>query len=527
MNFQHLTVRAKLTMAFGLLAGLVLLVSALAVQSLSAANDRFSEYVSGINARAALAEQVRAAVDRRAIAARNLVLVTTASDTALEKAAVTQAHEDVQARLRELKDKVTSASNATDQARNLIAEIDRVETQYGPVALAIVNAALTGKREASIEMMNTQCRPLLAALIKAANAYSDYTHQRAHEMEREAAERYAFQRALLIGICLVTVLGAIAAAFFITRGLTRALGAEPDALSAVTRRVASGDLSPVPGGHAAPRGSILASMADMQTSLVQLIDQVRQAAQGIASDVGQIASGNQDLSSRTEQQASSLQETASSMEELTSTVKQNADNAQQACTLAADASDIAQRGSTVVGDVVSTMTDIRDSSAKVADITGIIEGIAFQTNILALNAAVEAARAGEQGRGFAVVASEVRSLAQRSSSAAKEIKDLINTSVEKIQNGSTLAESAGKTMAEVTRAVSRVTDIMGEIAAASVEQSRGIEQINQAVTQMDQVTQENAALVEQAAAASTSLEGQGQQLSRAVAFFRLSGVPAA
>ena len=260
---------------------------------------------------------------------------------------------------------------------------------------------------------------------------------------------------------------------------------------------------------------------------MQLIDQVRQVAHGIASDVGQIASGNQDLSSRTEQQASSLQETASSMEELTSTVKQNADNAQQACTLAADASNIAQRGSSVVGNVVSTMTDIRDSSAKVAEITGIIEGIAFQTNILALNAAVEAARAGEQGRGFAVVASEVRSLAQRSSSAAKEIKDLISTSVEKIQNGSTLAESAGKTMAEVTQAVGRVTDIMGEIAAASVEQSRGIEQINQAVTQMDQVTQDNAALVEQAAAASTSLEGQGQQLSRAVAFFRLNGVPAA
>ncbi|MCT7318178.1 methyl-accepting chemotaxis protein [Ralstonia sp. CHL-2022] len=523
MSINNLTVRAKLTVAFGFLAGLVLLVSALAVQALSESNGRFSKYVNDINARATLAEEVRTAVDRRAIAARNLVLVTKPSDIDLEKAAVTQAHEDVQSRLSKLKDLIAQVRDADDRARGLVADIDRVEAKYGPVALAIVNAALTGKHEESITMMNEQCRPLLAALIKATNAYSDYTRERAHEMEQQSAERYAFQRTLLIGICLATVLGALAAGILITRGLTRALGAEPDALSDITRRVASGDLSPVLGGAAAPRGSILASMSEMQASLVKLIDQVRQAAHGIASDVGQIASGNQDLSSRTEQQASSLQETASSMEELTSTVKQNADNAQQASVLASDASEIAQRGSTVVGNVVDTMTDIRTSSAKVADIIGLIEGIAFQTNILALNAAVEAARAGEQGRGFAVVASEVRSLAQRSSSAAKEIKELISTSVQKIQDGSSLVETAGKTMNEVTQAVARVTDIMGEIAAASVEQSRGIEQINLAITQMDEVTQQNAALVEQAAAASTSLEGQGQQLSHAVAFFRLQG----
>ena len=211
------------------------------------------------------------------------------------------------------------------------------------------------------------------------------------------------------------------------------------------------------------------------------------------------------------------------MEQLTSTVRQNAENAQQASTLAANASHVAQRGSTVVGQVVDTMTDISSSSTKIADITGIIEGIAFQTNILALNAAVEAARAGEQGRGFAVVASEVRSLAQRSSSAAKEIKDLIASSVQKIRDGSVLVGEAGATMAEVTQAVARVTDIMGEIAAASSEQSRGIEQVNLAITQMDEVTQQNAALVEEAAAASKSLEVQGQQLNESVAFFRLKG----
>ena len=209
------------------------------------------------------------------------------------------------------------------------------------------------------------------------------------------------------------------------------------------------------------------------------------------------------------------------MEELTATVRHNADSAQQASVLSTNASEIAQKGNEVVSRVVGTMGDISASSAKIADITGIIEGIAFQTNILALNAAVEAARAGEQGRGFAVVASEVRSLAQRSSVAAKEIKDLINASVEKIRDGSSYAQEAGSTMAEVTHAVARVTDIMGEIAAATGEQSRGIEQVNQAITQMDTVTQQNAALVEEAAAASQSLEGQGRQLNEAVAFFRL------
>ena len=259
----------------------------------------------------------------------------------------------------------------------------------------------------------------------------------------------------------------------------------------------------------------------MQASLVRLIGQVRTAADGIATGSSQIASGNQDLSSRTEQQAASLQETASSMEQLTATVRQNAESAQHASALAGGASDVARKGSAVVSQVVETMTDISHSSWKIAEITGIIEGIAFQTNILALNAAVEAARAGAQGRGFAVVASEVRSLAQRSSSAAKEIKALIGASVQKIQDGSRFADDAGHTMTEVTNAVARVTDIMGEIAAASTEQSRGIEQVNIAITQMDEVTQQNAALVEEAAAASKSLEDQGHRLTEAVAFFRV------
>jgi methyl-accepting chemotaxis protein-1 (serine sensor receptor) len=262
-------------------------------------------------------------------------------------------------------------------------------------------------------------------------------------------------------------------------------------------------------------------MGEMQASLVRLITQVRTAAGSIATGSSQIASGNTDLSSRTEQQAASLQETASSMEQLTSTVRQNAENAQQASSLSCNASEVAHRGNEVVRQVVGTMGEISANSTKIANITGIIEGIAFQTNILALNAAVEAARAGEQGRGFAVVAIEVRTLAQRPSTAAKEIKDLITGSVQKIQDGSSLADQAGKTMSDVTHAVARVADIMGEIAAASTEQSRGIDQVNQAITQMDEVTQQNAALVEEAAAAAKSLGDQGRHLHQAISFFRL------
>ncbi|WP_118183931.1 methyl-accepting chemotaxis protein [Paraburkholderia phosphatilytica] len=521
MGMGNMTVRNRLSIAFGSLAALVVLVSVLALNALSSENARFDTYVNGISARAELSEKVRTAVDRRAIAARNLVLVTKADDIALEKAAVTQSHEDVQSALTQLKDRVANSGDSDQQGKDLVAGIDRVEQQYGPVALAIVNAALNNQHDQAITMMDDQCRPLLAALIKATDAYSAYAHTQAASMMEEAAEHYRSQRITLIGLSLAAVAAAVLGALLITRSLTRSLGAEPGTLGELTRRVAAGDLSSLPGAEHAPQGSVLASMGDMQASLVRLIGQVRQSATSIADGSSQIAAGNAELSTRTEQQASSLQETASSMEELTSTVSQNAENAQQASTLAANASEVAHRGSSVVAQVVDTMNDINASSTKVADITGIIESIAFQTNILALNAAVEAARAGDQGRGFAVVASEVRSLAQRSSTAAKEIKDLISASVQKISDGASLADEAGRTMTDVTQAVARVTDIMGEIAAASREQSRGITQISEAVTQMDEVTQQNAALVEEAAAASRSLEEEGQHLTSAVGSFRL------
>ncbi|ELW9447541.1 MCP four helix bundle domain-containing protein [Burkholderia cenocepacia] len=521
MNDRRLTVRTKLLMAFALLTCMVVLVSLLGIVSLGNANAAFDDYVNGTNARATLADKIRFAVDRRAIAARNQVLAASPRDADIEKEAALQADREVGVLMGELTNAVREGSGASDKSRELVRQIGAVEAQYGPVARAIVDAAANNRRDQAITMINEQCRPLLAQLVAATDAYATYTRLRADQLVKESDDRYTSRRLMLIAICIAAAAAAVISSLFITRGLLRALGTEPAALSEIAGHIAAGNLAAESTTGAAPAGSVLASMRDMQANLIRLISEVRTASGNVATGAGEIASGNQDLSSRTEQQAASLQETASSMEQLTSTVRLNADNAQQASGLANNASEVAQRGSTAVGLMVDTMTDISASSAKIAEITGIIEGIAFQTNILALNAAVEAARAGEQGRGFAVVASEVRSLAQRSSSAAKEIRELISQSVQKIQDGSHIANNAGDTMSQVTHAISRVTDIMGEIAAASSEQSRGIEQVNLAITQMDEVTQQNAALVEQAAAASKSLEEQGNRLAEAVSLFRL------
>jgi methyl-accepting chemotaxis protein-1 (serine sensor receptor) len=318
-------------------------------------------------------------------------------------------------------------------------------------------------------------------------------------------------------VLLVGIAAAFAGWFYLRRAIMRPLA---DALGHF-RHIADGDLTRTIVIRCDDEmGRLLSGVAAMKDKLAMTVSNVRTSSESIASATKQIAAGNTDLSARTEEQAASLEETAASMEELTSTVKQNSDNAKQASGLAENARNVAQQGSEVVRQVVETMTGINESSGKIADIIGIIEGIAFQTNILALNAAVEAARAGEQGRGFAVVASEVRSLAQRSSIAAKEIKGLIETSGDRVQAGTALVARAGDTMDKLGAAIQRVTDIMGEIASASQEQSRGIEQVNQAITQMDEVTQQNAALVEEAAAAASSLEDQAEQLRTTVSLFK-------
>ena len=323
---------------------------------------------------------------------------------------------------------------------------------------------------------------------------------------------------ILLGV-LSVAFGAVCA-WWLTRGITRPVAAAV----ALARRVAAGDLTFRRQATSKDEiGALQDALADMNDQLLGLVTEIRSGSHAIATASSEIAAGSLDLSARTEQQAGSLEETASSMEELTSTVAQNASNARQASVLASSASDVAGRGGEVVAQVVQTMASINDASKKIAEIIGVIDGIAFQTNILALNAAVEAARAGEQGRGFAVVASEVRNLAQRSAAAAKEIKLLIGDSVSKVDDGAKLVDQAGVTMNEIVGSVRRVSDIIGEIAAATAEQTAGIGQINGAITQMDQVTQQNAALVEQSAAASNAMHEQAGQLLQAVSVFKLAG----
>ncbi len=322
-----------------------------------------------------------------------------------------------------------------------------------------------------------------------------------------------------LGMALGLILNLVV--FLIGRGMTRSLGCEPEFAATIASRIAQGDLAtPVDAGKA-HKDSLLAAMSTMQHSLLRIVSQVRNGTEAISTASGQIAAGNMDLSSRTEEQASSLEETAASMEELTATVKNNAGHAHAANQLAGTASDVAGKGGAVMVDVVNTMDGIKDSARQIADIISVIDSIAFQTNILALNAAVEAARAGEQGRGFAVVATEVRALAQRSAAAAKEIKELIGVSVDKVEAGNVLVQKAGATMEEIVDSIRKVTDILGEITAASAEQAAGIDQVNRAITQMDQVTQQNAALVEEAAAAADAMKEQAQQLVQAVSTFKL------
>lgn len=350
-------------------------------------------------------------------------------------------------------------------------------------------------------------------------AFVSERSEQIREQNRQTAQAQSdlAEKTILVALLVLTAVGA-GFTYWIITSVTRPL----NSAIGIARTVASGDLTTkINVVSKDETGQLMLALKDMNENLMRIVTQVRLGTDAIATGSNEIAAGNLDLSSRTEQQASALEETASSMEEITATVKQNADNAKQANQLAASASDIALKGGDVVSQVVTTMGSINEASKKIVEIISVIDGIAFQTNILALNAAVEAARAGEQGRGFAVVATEVRNLAQRSASAAKEIKELIGASVERVDAGGRLVAQAGMTMDEIVESVKRVTDIMAEISSASQEQSAGIEQVNQAITQMDEVTQQNAALVEEAAAAAASLQNQAEQLAQTVGSFKL------
>jgi len=369
--------------------------------------------------------------------------------------------------------------------------------------------------------MIKEIRPVQKKWIEALEQLTTLEDKLNAQMQQDARTAFDNARLFMIILGVLAVGMGVAAALVITRGLLKQLGGEPDYTASIAGSIANGDLSI--GIHTQPsdNSSLLAEMKEMRNSLVNIVGQVRVGTETIGTASREIAAGNLDLSSRTEMQASALEKTASAMEELTSTVKQNADNAREANKLAATASDVALKGGSVVSQVVDTMSSINESAKKIVDIIGVIDGIAFQTNILALNAAVEAARAGEQGRGFAVVASEVRNLAQRSAGAAKEIKTLIDDSAEKTERGTRLVGQAGVTMGEVVDSVRRVTDIMSEIASASQEQSAGIAQVNLSIIEMDGMTQQNASLVEEAAAAAQSLQDQAAELAHVVSIFKL------
>lgn len=507
-RFRDLRIGVRLAVAFFFAALLTAVLGGIAYARLSAIGDEWQRYES--------------------VTVAKLRLLQHAKDVFGESV---HNYKDYVLRGGDYRTKFLAGMDEIDKAARTSLQIGAFDADE-PAAVDTLTSATAGYRAslakldtlvqsgASIEARDRGVAGADKPIGKALDALIAVGMARTHE-DGEAITRLALlaQRTIIV-VTIAALASAMLLAIFITRSITVPIGVAVSAAEAVAR----GDLTQeIASDRGDETGRLLRALKDMNESLLRVVGQVRRGADGLATATSQIAAGNQDLSSRTEEQASSLQETASSMEQLTAAVVQSAGHAQQATSLASNAADVAHKGSSVVQKVVSTMGEISARSDKIGEITGIIEGIAFQTNILALNAAVEAARAGDQGRGFAVVAGEVRNLAQRSASAAKEIKDLITASAAKVQDGAHLASEAGETMTEVTRAVARVSDIMSEIAAASAEQSRGIEQVNLTVAQMDEVTQQNAALVEQAAAASASLYEQGRQLSDVVAFFRLEG----
>ena len=520
MVFGSMTVGKRLHVGFGLMLAILVAVTAVGVFKVQAINDALEANSAEHAAIQRYAINFRGSAHDRAIAVRDVVLSTSAADLAQEVATIAKLASFYADSAGPL-EKLLQTSPDAAQLRRLYGAIQDIESKALATTRAVVERVEAGDTEGAHALLWNEAKPQYVSWLGAINQLIDFEEARlqaGNAIAMGEAGRFAY---VMLGALVVAMLCGMGLAWTISRSIVRQLGAEPEALGQVAQRVSSGDLSPVHGAGAAPANSVLASLGAMQASLAHVVGQVRTASDSIATGSAEIASGNADLSQRTELQASNVQQAAASMAQMNTTVQGNADTARQAMQLAGSASTAAEKGGQVVGQVVATMDDISASSRKINDIIGVIDGIAFQTNILALNAAVEAARAGEQGRGFAVVASEVRNLAQRSAEAAKEIKGLIGASVDKVEAGTRLVSEAGSAMEDIVSQVRRVSALISEISASTIEQTTGIGKVSGSVSQLDQSTQQNAALVEQSAAAAASLEQQASRLTDVVKTFRL------
>ena len=512
MKLSNLNIGTRLGAGFAVVLVLVVVIAAVGMYSLSVVGTVSQNVINDDWVKLQAVNAINAST--RDNARRNMELFFVHGDSRQ------QIRDSIQANKKAIDDAVAILDSKiiSEKGKALLARFKQERATYVNTFNLIDEQVSANRAVQARKTLNEETLPALTRLQVTVAEMVQYQTQLTADSAAALKRDLAAAQWWLAIVTAVAIACGVLLAWLITRSITRPMRKAVT----VARTVASGDLtSTITVASTDETGQLLQALKDMNESLVGIVARVRSGTESMATASHEIAAGNEDLSTRTEEQASSLTQTAASMEELTSTVKQNADNARQAHTLASTASSVAQQGGTVVSQAVGTMDQINQASRKIVDIISVIDGIAFQTNILALNAAVEAARAGEQGRGFAVVASEVRTLAQRSASAAREIKVLIENSVSKVEQGTEQVAAAGKTMNEIVDSIQRVTDIMGEITAASNEQTRGIEQVNIAIGQMDQVTQQNAALVEQAAAASLSLQEQARALTQVVSVFRL------